>query len=87
MGRALRPRPQDECLIGRNQISTKRQRETSYPCGMQIYFSLLVALIGVLMYALSKNGEVKEIGRIMFGCGLLAFLLTGIEHVLSVIPR
>lgn len=42
---------------------------------MIIYLSLLVAIIGVLIYALSTNGKVAEIGRIMFGCGLLAFLL------------
>lgn len=41
---------------------------------MIIYLSLLVALIGVLMYALCANGKLQEIGRIMFGCGLLAFL-------------
>ena len=42
---------------------------------MLIYLSLLVALAGVLMYALSANPKLVEIGRIMFGCGLLAFLL------------
>lgn len=42
---------------------------------MIIYFSLLVALVGVLMYALSTNGKLVEIGRIMFWTGLLSFLL------------
>lgn len=42
---------------------------------MFIYVSLLVALVGVLMYALSTNAKVVEIGRIMFGAGLLAFLI------------
>ena len=41
---------------------------------MQIYLSLLVALIGVLMYALCSNPKLQEIGRISFFCGLLAFL-------------
>lgn len=36
----------------------------------------LVAIVGLLMYVLSTNGKVAEIGRIMFFCGLLAFLLT-----------
>lgn len=53
---------------------------------MQIYFSALVALIGVLMYALCTNGKLAEIGRIMFWTGLLAFLLDGVPH-LGVIPR
>lgn len=41
---------------------------------MVIYFSLLVALVGVLMYALCVNGKLQEIGRICFWTGLLAFL-------------
>lgn len=42
---------------------------------MVIYLSLLVALVGVLMYALSANPKLQEIGRLSFACGLLAFLL------------
>lgn len=42
---------------------------------MIIVISLLVALIGLLMYALSANPKLQEIGRIMFAFGLLAFLL------------
>lgn len=42
---------------------------------MIIYLSLLVALVGVLMYALSANVKLVEIGRIAFGVGLLAFLI------------
>jgi len=54
---------------------------------MQIYFSLLVALVGVLMYALCVNGKLAEIGRLMFFCGLLAFLLNGVERIIGVIPK
>jgi len=42
---------------------------------MIIFVSLLVALIGVLMYALAVNPKLQEIGRIAFAFGLLAFLL------------
>jgi len=42
---------------------------------MTVFFDLLVALIGVLMYALCVNPKLAEIGRIMFWTGLLAFLL------------
>lgn len=42
---------------------------------MVIYLSLLVAVIGALLYALSSNAKLQEIGRISFGCGLLAWLL------------
>ena len=44
---------------------------------MTIVFTLLVALIGLLMYVLAANPKVVEIGRIMFWTGLLAFLLGG----------
>ena len=43
---------------------------------MIIYLSLLIALIGCLMYALCVNPKLAEIGRMMFWCGLLAFLMT-----------
>jgi len=53
---------------------------------MIIYLSLLVSLVGLLMYALSANAKLVEIGRNMFWVGLLAFLLTG-GAVLDVIKR
>jgi hypothetical protein len=40
-----------------------------------IYVDLLVALVGILAYALSSNPKVQEIGRISYFAGLLAFLL------------
>jgi hypothetical protein len=42
---------------------------------MIIYLSLLVALIGCLMYALAANPKLQELGRLSFWVGLLAFLL------------
>ncbi len=42
---------------------------------MIIYTSLLVALIGLLMYFLATNPKVSETGRIMLWTGLLAFLM------------
>jgi len=42
---------------------------------MIIYLPLLVAIIGVLMYALCVNPKLAEIGRLSFWVGLLAFLL------------
>jgi len=42
---------------------------------MYIYFSLLVAVIGVLVYALVASPKLAELGRLMFFAGLLAFLL------------
>ena len=52
---------------------------------MTIYLSLLVALAGVLAYALSTNPKIQEIGRIAFFCGLLAFLLGFTGHAVSLV--
>ena len=38
---------------------------------------VLVLIIGLIMYMVSKDGKVQEMGRVMFSCGLLALLLTG----------
>lgn len=50
---------------------------------MLIAFALLVALVGLLMYVLSVNPKLVRIGEIMFACGLLAFLLTGVEKMIA----
>ena len=42
---------------------------------MTIAIALLIAVIGVVLYFVSSHAKIMEIGRIMFGCGLLAFLL------------
>lgn len=42
---------------------------------MVVLIPLLFALVGLLMYALAANPKLVEIGKIMFGCGLLVFLL------------
>ena len=42
---------------------------------MTIYSAPAFALVGLLLYALSANGKVSEIGRIMFAVGSLATLL------------
>ena len=52
---------------------------------MIVYFSLLVCVIGALMYALCVNPKLAEMGRLAFACGLLAFLLTGVEKLVTVI--
>ena len=52
---------------------------------MIIYLSLLVALCGVLMYALCANPKLQEIGRMSFFAGLLAFLLRISDAAITVI--
>jgi hypothetical protein len=51
---------------------------------MTIYLSLLVALIGVVVYAVME-GKPSEIGRVCFWTGLLAFLLQAAPHTVSAI--
>jgi len=53
---------------------------------MIVYLSLLIALIGILMYALCINPKLSEIGRIMFWVGLLAFLFAD-QALVNVIHR
>lgn len=54
---------------------------------MLVYLSLLVALIGLLVYLLTTNSEAKELGRIAFGCGLLAFLIKVGEPLVNLLGR
>jgi hypothetical protein len=51
---------------------------------MIIALSLLVAIAGVLMYALSANPKLVRIGEIMFAAGLLAFLINA-KEILQII--
>jgi len=50
---------------------------------MIVLLPLLVAIIGILFYAQNTFPKLTEAGRIMFFCGLLAFLLQTPEHVIS----
>jgi len=52
---------------------------------MTIYLSLLVCLAGALLYGFSANPKLQELGRLSFGCGLLAFLLGFSGHALTLV--
>lgn len=52
-----------------------------------IFLSLICALVGVLMYALSANAKLQEIGRISYFAGLLAFLLQIAPQMVSLIGK
>jgi hypothetical protein len=39
------------------------------------YLPIVVAILGLLTYALADDGKIKEIARIAFFAGLLVFLL------------
>jgi hypothetical protein len=55
---------------------------------MLIALPLLVCLIGLVMFIIADNppghSNVKEIGRIMFFCGLLVLLFKGLEPLLNI---
>jgi Na+/phosphate symporter len=50
---------------------------------MEIYLSLLVAVVGLLMYFVASNAKVSEVGRILFFSGAFVFLLQVQPHVVS----
>jgi hypothetical protein len=52
---------------------------------MTIYLSLLVAIIGLLMYALAANPKLQEVGRISYFAGILAFLLRISEAAFAIL--
>jgi len=54
---------------------------------MIIYLSVLIALIGALVYAFSANPKIATLGLVAYGSGLLAFLLGLPGHSLSVLPK
>jgi len=42
---------------------------------VEIYMSLLVAIVGAFFYLMAKNGKAELLSLVSFGAGLLAFLL------------
>ena len=48
---------------------------------MTVWLSLLVAIIGVIVYAISVNPKGSEIGRLAYFAGLLAFLLQSAQLI------
>ena len=49
------------------------------------WFPIIIALIGVLLYFISTNGKVQEVGRIMFFCGLLVLCFTLAHEVVRLL--
>jgi hypothetical protein len=48
---------------------------------MTVYLAPLVTILGCLVYALSSNGKVAELGRLAYAAGLLVTLLQFMAHV------
>jgi hypothetical protein len=55
---------------------------------MIIFFSLLVCIIGMVGFLATKNNaDLKELYRIAFAFGLLAFLLDSVPKLVTFITR
>jgi hypothetical protein len=54
---------------------------------MIVLLPVLVAIIGILCYALATNPKVAELGRIAYFCGLLVFLLSGAQQLIGLLGR
>ena len=52
---------------------------------MIIYLSLLVCVVGCLVYALAANPKLVELGRLAFFAGLLAFLIESVPRLVGVV--
>ena len=58
---------------------------------MIVLLPVLILIVGLILYVLNSkspgNPVWAEVGRIMFFCGLLAFLLAGGEQVINLLSR
>jgi Na+/phosphate symporter len=52
---------------------------------MTTYIPLLIAIVGALLYALSTNAKVQEMGRLGFFAGLFVTLLQLQGHVIKLL--
>lgn len=44
---------------------------------MMTIIQLIVLVVGLIMYMISSNPKLVEVGRMMFWTGILSFLLSG----------
>lgn len=51
------------------------------------YMPLLCAIIGAFVFALSSNASAKELGRLMFACGLLVTMFALAKHTVHLLPN
>jgi Na+/phosphate symporter len=52
---------------------------------MVIALSLLICVVGLVMFYICTNAKSSEVGKIMFGVGLLVFLLGGAQQLLTLL--
>ncbi len=49
---------------------------------LAIAWPIAFAIVGALVYGLSANGKVAELGRVTFSCGMLWLVYVLLGHVL-----
>jgi len=54
---------------------------------MIIYVSLLVALVGAIVYIVTANSKVAQLALYAWACGLLAFLLQLPAHTVGILGK
>lgn len=47
------------------------------------FLSLVVCVVGAVVYLVATNPKYAELGRISFGAGLLTFLLQNGTHIIA----
>jgi energy-converting hydrogenase Eha subunit A len=68
------------------QVTRWKCRKENYKMTIIVLLPILVAIIGALVYALA-SGKASELGRIAFFCGLLAFLMTSSQQVVTLLGK
>ena len=48
------------------------------------FVPVVLAILGALVYALSSNGKVAELGRVTFAAGMFAFAFALATHVVRI---
>lgn len=54
---------------------------------MNIFLSLLVAVVGAIIYIVAANPKMSEMGRLSFTVGLLAFLFQFGPHTVAALGK
>jgi Na+/phosphate symporter len=50
-----------------------------------LYLDILIAIVGLILFMFTNHAKVMEVGRILFFCGVLAWMLTAVPalHVVN----
>ena len=54
---------------------------------MVAYVTIVFGIIGVLMYALSANPKIQELGRITFAASMFALMFALAQRTVTLFPK